>query len=232
MKQDFKTKLGARVMTVHMYKSLTVFCLILLIVPVFDTLVLGGLLDNELPVVEKVELAQTKATAFGKEDSTYDIPGQIQKVNFLNRICRLARQSQMEGQDAGTIAQVVEEASEGYGVSPELVLAVIVAESNCNLNAISKSGAMGIMQIMPTTAMALGIEEPLSLEGNIHGGVAYMAKLLDKFHGDTRLALAAYNSGPEAVERYRGVPPFEETRKFVTKVMKYRQMILRLTEQA
>ncbi|MBU1169985.1 MAG: lytic transglycosylase domain-containing protein [Proteobacteria bacterium] len=115
---------------------------------------------------------------------------------------------------------LIVKASRRYKVDPLLVKAMIAAESGFNTNAVSHVGAQGLMQLMPSTAKALGVKDSFNPEHNINGGVKYFKKLLDRFHGDVRLALAAYNAGSRKVHKYRGVPPFAETRKYIDKVFK------------
>lgn len=104
------------------------------------------------------------------------------------------------------------------GMDPRLVQAVMQAESAYNPRAVSRTGALGLMQLMPATARQLAVAEPLSPEQNIRGGVTYLRQMLDRF-GSVELAVAAYNAGPGAVERYRGIPPYAETRAYVQRVM-------------
>lgn len=112
-----------------------------------------------------------------------------------------------------------------YGLDPNLAKAVAKAESGFNPKVVSSAGAQGIMQLMPGTAKALGVTDPFDLEQNISGGVRYLRGMLDKFGGNTQLALAAYNSGPGNVEKYGGIPPFKETKNYVNRVQQYYQQM-------
>ncbi len=113
-----------------------------------------------------------------------------------------------------TLDAFVTEAATKYGVDPVLVRAVAWQESRFRNSAVSRKGAIGVMQLMPATATWLGVN-PYDPRDNIFGGVAYLRTLLDRFGGDVRLALAAYNAGPEAVTRHRGIPPYRETQNYV-----------------
>ncbi len=106
-----------------------------------------------------------------------------------------------------------------YGVDPTLVRAVIHAESAFNPDAVSSAGAGGLMQLMPQTAARFGVADRFNPKENIAGGVAYLAFLLDLFHGDRQLAVAAYNAGEAAVQKYSGVPPYNETQNYVSRVL-------------
>jgi soluble lytic murein transglycosylase len=107
-----------------------------------------------------------------------------------------------------------------HGVHPDLVTAVIAVESNFNPRAVSVKGAQGLMQLMPDTARRFGVRDPFDPADNLLGGVRYLRHLLDLFEGDLRLALAAYNAGETIVAQLRGIPPYRETRGYVTKVLR------------
>lgn len=123
--------------------------------------------------------------------------------------------------NTGTESQyddLIREHAQQNGLSPDLVRAVIRAESGFNPRAISPKGAMGLMQLMPATARELGVNNPFHPAENIRGGVAYLARLMARYDQKVELALAAYNAGPGAVEKYGTVPPYRETQSYVKKI--------------
>ncbi len=119
----------------------------------------------------------------------------------------------------GELTGLIDYYARDRGLSPQLVQAVIQVESAYDPRARSRKGAMGLMQLMPDTAKLLRVTNPYDSEENIRGGTLYLRRQLDRFSGDLTLALAAYNAGPTAVANYGGIPPYPETRSYVTKVL-------------
>ena len=117
------------------------------------------------------------------------------------------------------IEQLVNANAGAWGVDPALVKAIIANESGFDANATSQTGAQGLMQLEPATAAGLGVTNSYDPAQNVWGGTRYIRGLLDRFHGDMRLAVAAYNAGPQAVEKYGGVPPYAETQSYVQNVL-------------
>ena len=117
-----------------------------------------------------------------------------------------------------SLAGIFEEAAQRYGLDPVLLGAVARQESRFRPNAVSPVGAQGVMQLMPKTAASLGVVNPLDARQNIFGGAKYLKMMLDQFRGDVNLSLAAYNAGPGAVRKYRGIPPYRETRNYVASI--------------
>ncbi len=118
------------------------------------------------------------------------------------------------------IKTAMEDAAKTFSLPLTLLHSVIKAESNFNPQAKSPAGAKGLMQLMPGTAKELGVKNIYDVEENIRGGAKYLRNMLDKFDQNVKLALAAYNAGPGAVKKHGGIPPYEETQKYVAKIMK------------
>jgi soluble lytic murein transglycosylase-like protein len=123
-----------------------------------------------------------------------------------------------------TLTPIILKAANRHEVDPSIIKAIIMAESSYNPKAVSKRGAIGLMQLMPTTAKALGVEDIFNPEQNINAGVRYFKQMLQKFNGNTTLALAAYNAGSSKVRKYNGVPPYKGTKRFIKNVFKYHKI--------
>ena len=118
------------------------------------------------------------------------------------------------------VEKSIQQAAGKYNLSPELIRSVIRAESNFQVDAVSPAGAKGLMQLMPETARELGVTNVFDIQQNIDGGARYLRQMLDRFGGDMKRALAAYNAGPGAVEQFNGNVPYAETRQYVKRVMR------------
>jgi transglycosylase-like protein with SLT domain/uncharacterized protein DUF4124 len=117
--------------------------------------------------------------------------------------------------------ELIRSASGRYNVDPDLIRAVIKTESDFNTNARSNKGAMGLMQLMPETARLHNVADAYDPNANVEGGVRHLRMLLERYQGDLELSLAAYNAGAGAVEKHGGIPPYNETREYVRKVLRY-----------
>jgi soluble lytic murein transglycosylase-like protein len=146
-------------------------------------------------------------------------PSLIEECDYADVEYRL---SSIGGKKAERLLHpIVIQMASRHQIDPALVKAIIMAESGYNTRAISKRGAKGLMQLMPATARALGVEDIFNPKQNISGGVRYFKKLVAQFDGDVELALAAYNAGSRNVRHFQGIPPFKATQSYIKKVFKY-----------
>jgi soluble lytic murein transglycosylase-like protein len=129
-------------------------------------------------------------------------------------------ESRADASSSQPVEKSIQQAAAKYNLAPELIRSVIRAESNFQPSAVSPAGAKGLMQLMPETAKELGVTNVFDTHQNIDGGARYLRQMLDRFGGDVRRALAAYNAGPGAVEQYNGDVPYAETRQYIKRVMR------------
>ena len=122
-------------------------------------------------------------------------------------------------QKKGSMEDIFNTAAQKYNIPVNLLKAVAKVESGFDANAVSSCGAQGVMQLMPGTAASLGVQNPFDAEQNIMGGAKYLSQMLDRYDGDAKLALAAYNAGSGNVAKYGGVPPFKETKAYISRVL-------------
>ena len=145
-------------------------------------------------------------------------PYKVEIISELNR--KYNSRLYVSGRDR-IYNNIINDAAKTYGIDAALIKAIIMAESSYNHRAISKRGAIGLMQLMPATANALGVKDIYNPVHNVNGGAKYIKLLLDRFNGNLELALAAYNAGSTKVRQYNGIPPFGATKRYVKKVVDY-----------
>lgn len=171
----------------------------------------SALMESVAPVISPELLSGASKTPYplvsGSYESVYPRLSQTQIQEIMPRI------------DAA-----IEKYSKQFELDPKLVRAVMKQESAFQPFALSTSGAMGLMQLMPGTAEGLGVTDAYNIERNIKGGAQYLYYQLKEFGGDLQLALAAYNAGPNAVKKYDGIPPYDQTQKYVKNVINYYEM--------
>ena len=176
--------------------------------------------------------ALTIVTFFSASISFGDIYGYKQKDGYIcfpdhksSNLTHKGRANREKGSTAMILYEpFIREAASLYGVEAPLLKALIMAESRFHKGAVSKKGALGLMQLIPGTAREVGVTNPFNPEQNILGGARYLSELLKRFNFVKELAIAAYNAGPERVEAHGGIPPIKETQAFVNRVLQYYRM--------
>lgn len=152
-----------------------------------------------------------------KNQQTQTLTNAIQELSSANN--NISELNSGSINSKAQILDMVTMISDKYGVDDRLVKALIRQESGFNPNAKSKAGAMGLMQLMPATAKSLGVQNAFNPVQNVDGGVRYLKSMLERYNGNIILALAAYNAGPGAVDKYSGVPPYQETQNYVKNIL-------------
>lgn len=178
-------------------------------------------MDGISTVIERINEIKTR---FGLMRHNKIPKNQSFQETLSNTAKQLPNQKNIETKDSKKysipeIKSLAEDFARINNVPSSLVKAVIKTESNYNPNAVSKKGAMGLMQLMPATARALGITNPFDIQENLKGGVSILKRLLEKYDGDYKMALAAYNAGEKAVTKNNGIPPYKETKQYIEKVI-------------
>ena len=174
-------------------------------------------LDIAIRRMQAIEKQFANLTDAANSSSSFQniLDAKLNKVdeNSQSKVFKNDKASKVE------IDNLIEKYSNKNGLDKDFVKALVKQESGFNPNATSKCGAMGLMQLMPSTAQGLGVSNAYDVEQNIAGGTRYLKSMIERFNGDEKLALAAYNAGPNAVKKYGGIPPYQETQNYVKNVL-------------
>lgn len=161
-----------------------------------------------------IEFAPDEITGFEKLPDPPPTPPSLAEKPLTTPATR--RDSKLNPAD---LREMLVKAGQAHNLDVDLLASLVKAESGGNAHAVSPAGARGLMQLMPTTAAQLGVNDSFEPLQNVRGGTTYLDELLTRYHNNLALALAAYNAGPEAVEKYHGIPPYHETRAYVARVI-------------
>lgn len=172
--------------------------------------------DNLDAVRARIDEIERKFSELGLERNASNSSGNS-GISFVQALQHAKEKTTIPCPDE--LNSVISKVGDKYGIEPAVIKAVIRVESGFRSDAVSRVGAKGLMQLMPGTAQALGVD-PMNAEQCIDGGTRYLKQMIDRF-GSLELGLAAYNSGPGSVSRYNGIPPYDETRRYVNNVLRY-----------
>jgi soluble lytic murein transglycosylase-like protein len=157
---------------------------------------------------------EVAADSVVRVETVADVPEPITEVKTSGKVTAATTPTKEE------MHEMLAHAGAAHHIDEDLLASVVRAESGGQIRAVSRTGARGLMQLMPGTASALGVDDAFKPEQNIAGGTAYLDSLLIRYHDNVALALAAYNAGPGAVDKYHGIPPYRETREYVARVIR------------
>jgi soluble lytic murein transglycosylase-like protein len=166
------------------------------------------------PVVGAANYLEVAADSVVRVETVADVQVSVAAVEMPSPAAIMAAPTKEE------MHEMLAHAGAAHHIDEDLLASVVRAESGGHVAAVSRTGAKGLMQLMPGTASAMGVDDAFKPEQNIAGGTAYLDALLTRYHDNVALALAAYNAGPGAVDKYRGVPPYRETREYVARVIR------------